>query len=96
MMAIEIHFETKWLKVIEVKLLAKRKTSVFLVATKDEIPIGCIKWLGRWRKYAFFPGIDTAYEQDCLHDLARVLDIIMERHRALQKQRKESEKHAPV
>lgn len=32
--------------------------------------LGLVKWLTRWRKYCFFPAAGTAYEEDCLRDIA--------------------------
>ena len=36
--------------------------------------LGTVKWYGRWRKYAFFPGMETLYEEDCLRDLAEFIE----------------------
>jgi hypothetical protein len=59
------------------------KTQVWDVKTKDEsIPLGQIKWFGRWRKYAFFPFEDTVYENICLRDIAEFIERLMnERHK---------------
>lgn len=47
-----------------------KKTSVWLVKPKDGSPIGMVRWYGPWRKYCFYPGDATVYEQDCLRDIA--------------------------
>lgn len=53
----------------------KPKTSVWRIETKDTHNIlGFIKWLARWRKYAFFPNTDTIYENDCLRDIASFIE----------------------
>lgn len=33
-------------------------------------PLGEIKFVGGWRRFAFFPYGNTLYEQDCLRDIA--------------------------
>lgn len=40
-----------------------------------------VKWYGGWRKYAFFPYADTLFEQDCLRDIAKMLDEVTEEWR---------------
>lgn len=66
----------KWITFEKVNPLAGSpipKTVKFRVQTKDVQPLvlGEIKWFTRWRKYCFFPVLETAYEQDCLRDIAQ-------------------------
>jgi hypothetical protein len=47
------------------------KTRTWFVLTKEgEQGLGRIQWFSRWRKYCFFPLGDTAFEQDCLQEIA--------------------------
>lgn len=36
--------------------------------------LGVVKWFGAWRKYAFFPAVQTLFEQDCLRDIAEFIE----------------------
>ena len=48
----------------------KPKTSIWDVMTKDTaIILGQVKWYGAWRKYAFFPGAEMIFEEQCLGDI---------------------------
>jgi hypothetical protein len=48
------------------------------VAAKDSGSIlGEVKWLGRWRKYAFSPKPDTIYEAACLRDITAFIEVEM-------------------
>lgn len=54
------------------------KTSIWLVIAKDgDMPLGEIRWWGRWRKYAFFPNPETLYENTCLRDIAEFIESAM-------------------
>ena len=55
------------------------KTAIWQVSTavKDRegnphpgVPLGQVKWFGKWRKYSFFPLQETLYEETCLRDIA--------------------------
>lgn len=51
------------------------KTKYFAVmATDGEILLGRIAWYSKWRKYCFWPFMDTLYEQDCLRDIATFIE----------------------
>jgi hypothetical protein len=61
------------------------KTLIWEVMTQDGgkdpgggIWLGEVKWFGRWRGYAFFPEMNTIYEQKCMREIA---DFIEERNR---------------
>ena len=62
----------KWIRFLLVE--QKAKTGVWRVETKESYDIlGYVKWFPHWRKYAFFPNVDTVYENDCLRDIARFI-----------------------
>lgn len=50
------------------------KTSVWDVTTLAGHVLGQIRWYGSWRRYAFFPGQGTLFEEQCLRDLADFID----------------------
>ena len=65
------------------------KTSIWSVysnSTKageaDEVFLGTIKWFGRWRKYAFFPEPELVFEEECMRDIATVIEQATREHRA--------------
>ena len=48
----------------------KPKTKVIEVTSKlHGDGLGIIKWFGRWRQYAFFPGNGTVFNVECLNDI---------------------------
>lgn len=50
---------------------ATTKTPQFKVVTMDGTAhLGVVKFRPQWRKFGFFPFIDTLYEADCLRDIA--------------------------
>lgn len=59
---------SKYLKFTIVEL--KPKTKVIDVESKISGDVlGTIKWYGKWRQYAFFPGIYTIFNAECLNDI---------------------------
>ena len=61
---------------------ASGKTRIWEVLPEHSvIPLGTVKWFGRWRKYSFFPELNTVYEQDCLRDIAEFCETITRQHR---------------
>jgi hypothetical protein len=55
--------------------LGGMKTDVWHVWSVRNPPahLGVVKWAATWRRYAFFPGPQTLYEEECLRDLATFL-----------------------
>jgi hypothetical protein len=48
-----------------------RKTGVWTVETIDGGEcLGVVKFYPQWRRYAFFPALQTVYESDCLRNIA--------------------------
>lgn len=78
--------ESKWVWFRNDGTSPTGKTKLFAVMTRggpngyDEA-LGVIKWYGPWRKYIFDPFVQTVYEQDCLRDIAKFLDELMEERR---------------
>lgn len=49
--------------------------------------LGTVAWFGRWRRYAFFPGPETVYEQQCLRDIAAFCEEQTKMHRERRKRK---------
>lgn len=80
---------SKWIEFCGPTTSKSGKTWVWDVySKKDEdidVWLGEIKWLGKWRKYAFFPDRDMVFEQDCLRDLAQFCEDKTKTHREAKK-----------
>lgn len=65
---------SKWLEFSEPSPSKSGKTKMWEVySSKDGdsgVWLGDIRWTGRWRRYAFYPGSDMMFEHGCLRDLA--------------------------
>lgn len=48
-------------------------TKLWEVNTRKDIPLGCIKWYGPWRRYCFFPVAGTVYSSGCLKDISEFI-----------------------
>lgn len=58
------------------------KTRRFTVwNSKANVLIGRIQWYGPFRSYAFFPGVSTVYEKDCLRDIAECIEELSWAHK---------------
>ena len=69
----------KWIRFEFCRNSDSGKTRIYDVVNKEfEIRFGTVSWYGPWRKYAFFPYEDMVFEQDCLNDVARFLNVLME------------------
>ena len=70
----------KWIDFV----LAKEgeKTNIWDVVTAEKCEkLGVIKWFPHWRKYAFFPNMETVYENICLKDIAEFIEEQMREKR---------------
>lgn len=62
------------------------KTERVLIISKRHLAVlGEIKWLGRWRQYAFFPESRTVWNPECMDDIKACLAVL--------KQRRENVRH---
>ena len=65
----------------------RKKTLFWWVLSKHDLTtLGGIGWFGRWRKYAFFPKRDTAYEEVCLRELAAFCERKTVEHKRMRKE----------
>lgn len=59
-------------------LKKKRKTKQYIVSNrKTRQDIGMIKWYNHWRRYVFFPYVDTIFDSSCLKEIVEFLDKLM-------------------
>jgi hypothetical protein len=54
-----------------------RKTAVVEVRSTKDVFLGHIKWFGRWRQYAFFPGAETIWNVGCLETVEEYISSLM-------------------
>lgn len=55
---------------------------VGVFATRNQTKLGIIKWLGRWRQYAFFPEPETAFNPECMKDISEEINRLQDEWRA--------------
>lgn len=80
----------EWIVFVDEGVPSGAKTRVYRVQTKADFAtaaseptiLGTVKWFTRWRKYAFFPCIQTVYEQKCLRDIANFCETVTREHKA--------------
>jgi hypothetical protein len=71
-----------WLKFEPVQgLRSERKTGIWRVGSQSGgLPLGEVRWLSGWRKYAFYPAKGSAFEADCLRELANFCERVTREH----------------
>lgn len=78
-----------WIRFDEEGKSASGKTSIWAVASAADkgdsqeqyAVLGSVKWFAPWRRYCFFPGRQTVYEQDCLREIATFCESKTKAHR---------------
>jgi hypothetical protein len=62
----------RWLAFVLQPRLAERKTdncwTVMPIGGGNEL--GEVKWFPAWRRFCFYPAVDTAFDQACLREIA--------------------------
>jgi hypothetical protein len=66
------------------------KTATYAVLTLDGVTLGVVRWMGRWRKYAYWPANYTVYEQECLRVIADFCERKTSEHNASRKAKREN------
>jgi hypothetical protein len=65
--------EAKWVH-FDLQNRHDLKTKVWIAWSGKEgfegTELGQVKFYPQWRKYSFFPALQTLFEQDCLRDIA--------------------------
>jgi len=66
-----------------------RKTKIFeITSVSSGIPLGYIKWYGKWRQYTFYPEPKTIFNKECLKDIEDYLTDINKEHKRLNRDKK--------
>lgn len=58
------------------EILEGRKTPIYNIETLDGLFLGEIKWYGAWRKFCFFPDLETIWDNKCLSLVVDFLDEV--------------------
>lgn len=45
--------------------------------------LGLVKWMGRWRQYAFYPAPETIWNRECLSDINTLITKLMNERKKL-------------
>lgn len=59
-------------------IFTDKKTKAWEVRSLASSTLGLIKWYTPWRRYAFFPGMDTIFDAACLKDIIVFITFRME------------------
>lgn len=53
---------------------------VHIFSRMDGSYLGEIRWFGKWRQYAFFPGSGTVWNPECLLSVnSKIQDLVLQR-----------------
>ena len=77
----ENRWQGKWIYIDFFCKSKSGKTNVYQVMADTGYYLGDIEWHPEWRKYVFFPEVNTLYEQDCLRDIATFIEEKMFLHK---------------
>jgi len=73
--------DSKHLEFTFIRFSDSGKTKIWVVVNTTTVErIGLVKWAGNFRKYAFFPNEATAYDSNCLQDIAAFLQEVTSCH----------------
>jgi len=60
-----------YVRFAEIEAPKNFKTKIWDVTTIDRAGLlGQVKWFAQWRKYTFFPNVNTLFDFDCLTEIA--------------------------
>ena len=75
-------FVSKFLKIYDITHRFKeRKTAVYVVTGQTGAALARILWHGPWRRYIFEPYHDTIYDSNCLKDIIKFIDELMDKRK---------------
>lgn len=60
--------------IISEKRIEGRKTPILNIIGACGEDLGQIKWYGAWRKFCFYPGNDTIWDNKCLENLLNFIN----------------------
>lgn len=71
----------KYITVKEIKEPG-RKTPIYCLSnSQNDYFLGMIKWNPGWRKFCFYPSIDTLFDNQCLLDISNFIKNITEKEK---------------
>jgi hypothetical protein len=77
---------SKWIEFEADRHTKSKITKVWTVISKEgNHVLGWVKWYSGWRRYCFFPQVNTIFEQDCLRDIADFIENQTRTHKAQRK-----------
>lgn len=71
----------KWITMAYAGASRSGLTNIYVVRDVYGNQLGTVKWYGPWRKYAFYPDVNTLYEWECLRDIAVFVEDITKAHK---------------
>jgi hypothetical protein len=84
MMSLDLMKETKYLRFYSGPS-DSGKTKLVVIMPQESghgtKALGRIKWFGRWRQYVFFPEPETIWNPECIADVTKVIERLMEDRR---------------
>lgn len=69
---------SKYLDFTEATVPKGYKTKRIIVYNKKSYMLGMIRWKGEWRKYCFFPRIDSVFDSKCLLEIVEFIKKLMD------------------
>lgn len=71
--------ESKYLKFIHFSNSPSGKTKIIHIfsSMNDKYRIGVIQWYSPWRKYCFYPDYLTIWDMNCLQDVNKCIQHLM-------------------
>ncbi len=75
-----IVFDRRTTKHLEFRVTEVRdKTNVYVIfSILSKAKLGEIRWNPGWRRYCFFPEMNTVFDSDCLEDIKDFIDVLKE------------------
>ncbi len=59
----------------------EKKTQTWAVETITCDRLGVVKWYSAWRRYAFFPEVETVFDVDCLYTISLFCETKTQEHK---------------
>ena len=56
------------------------KTKITQVHNLTSIELGLVRWHGPWRRYVFYPSVETFFDADCLFTIAEFCERQTKEH----------------
>lgn len=80
--------DSPYLRFEEIKPVSPRKTEIWGVYSIRGLPLGQIRWFGRWRQFTFWPEPSTVFNSECMNTIRMFTDELNAEHRAAAAERR--------